>query len=228
MSDAQGQTKPMDLKAWAYEMIKQRIVNLQVQPREQMRIENLAHELNISRTPIREALLQLEKEGLVRVNSRVGFFVRELTRRDLEELFEMRQLTEGYAAQKAAPTLTEEDLAQLDALHRSAATAIENNDQALFNKYEAALHDFLMRHSGNLQLLKMIEGLKDLTARERQYGLGSADNVRCSMREHGEIIDALHRRDGEEAEKMMRRHLGNVRDRLLDMLDLPEDDESPR
>jgi DNA-binding GntR family transcriptional regulator len=224
VSDANKLTKPMDLKRWAYETIKEHILNQRVGPREQLRIEDLGRQLNISRTPIREALLQLQSEGLVLINSRVGFFVRELTRRDLRELFELRELAEGYAAEKAAPTLTDEDLSQIDLLHQNAVSAFERDDLGQFNKSETALHDFLIRHSGNLQLLKMIEGLKDLTYRERQYALGSKDNVSQSIREHSELIAWLHRRDGEQAGRLMRRHLRNVRERLLSMLDLPEGD----
>ncbi len=225
MPEEKKLTKPMDLKAWAYQTIKESILNRQVEPLEQLRIEDLARKMGISRTPIRESLLQLEAEGLVRINSRVGFFVRELTRRDLRELFELRELTEGYAAEKAAPTLSEEDLARIDILHQSALTAFENNNLELFNQHETALHDFLIRHSGNMWMLKMIEGLKDLTYRERQYALRSTENVQKSIQEHRDLIESLHRRDGEEAGKQMRRHLRNVRDRLLNLLDLPEGDE---
>ncbi len=219
MSDAPSLTKPKGLKSWAYEHIKDIILSQQVGPGDQIRIEDLAKKLNISRTPIREALLMLESEGLVRISSRVGFFVSDITVSDLVDLFELRELIEGYAAEKAASKLSSDDLAQIELLHRSAAAAFEKNNLSMFNQYETALHDYLLGHSGNLRLLKMIEGLKDLTYRERQYALRSQDNVSKSIQEHQVLIDALKMGDGQKAGQLMRAHLRNVRDRLLKILD---------
>jgi DNA-binding GntR family transcriptional regulator len=224
LNTTQMLTKPKDLKAWAYETIKDDILNQRVEPGEQLRIEELSKKLSISRTPIREALLRLESEGLVRSASRVGFFVRDLTQQGIRELFELRELIEGYAAEKAAPTLTDEDLAQINDLQQKATASFEQDDFLSFNKYEIALHDFLIGHSGNTQLLRMIEGLKDLTYRERQYALRSRENVNKSIQEHRVLIEALGARDGMQAGKSMREHLRNVRDRLLCNLDLPESD----
>ncbi len=225
MADAEKLVRPKELGNWAYETIKESILNRRVAPCEQLRIEDMARRMNISRTPIREALIRLEREGLVRINSRVGFFVCELTQNDLRELFELRELTEGYAAEKAAPSLSEEDLAQIDDLHRNAVSAFERNDLTLFNQYEIALHDFIIGHSGNMRLSRMIEGLKDLTYRERQYALSSRENVAQSIQEHRLLIEALHGRDGGQAGRLMRLHLRNVRDRLQRILDFPSEDE---
>jgi DNA-binding GntR family transcriptional regulator len=219
-------TKPKDLKAWAYETIKDDILNRRVEPGEKLRIEVLAKKLSISRTPIREALLRLESEGLVRIASRVGFFVCDLTQQGIRELFELRELIEGYAAEKAAPALSDDDLEQISDLQQKATAAFEQDDLLSFNKYEIALHDFLISHSGNAQLLKMIEGLKDLTYRERQYALRSRENVSKSIQEHRMLIGALQAHDGIQAGQLMRAHLRNVRDRLLCILDLPKSDST--
>ncbi len=219
-------TKPKDLKNWAYETIKEIILKRQVEPRDQLRIEDLAKKMNVSRTPIREALLRLESEGLVKANSRVGFFVTEITRTDLEELFELRKLTEGYAAGKAALLLTEEDIAHMDEKHRQAIAAFEQDDLMKFNDHEIALHDFLISHSGNGRLLKVVEGLKDLTYRERLIALKSRENVRQSIQEHRRLIEALHEKNGALAEALMREHLENVKNRLLESLSFAEEGEA--
>ncbi len=219
MEDAPGLIKPKALQSWAYEHIKDIILNRQVQPGRQLRIEDLAKKLNISRTPIREALLKLESEGLVRISSRVGFFVADFTVSDLRELFELRELIEGYAAEQAAPKLTSKDLERIEQLQESAAAAFQKNDLAGFNQCEIALHDYVLGHSGNQRLLKLIEGLKDLIYRERQYALKSRDNVRRFIQEHRVLINALRERDVEKAGLLMRAHLRNVRDRLLGILD---------
>jgi DNA-binding GntR family transcriptional regulator len=218
--------KPQELKDWAYASIKKAVLNGEIPPGQQLHVEELAERMNISRTPIRDALIMLEHEGLINVTSRVGFFVKGITRQELEELFELRMLTEGYAAEKSAFYLTEDDLSQLDSLHQNAVAAFEKDDLMLFNQFETDLHDFLIKHSRNQRLLKMIEGLKDLTHRERLYALSSRDNVRESIQEHKKLLEALHHRDGELAGRCMRAHLENVKNRLLRILGRKVDGET--
>ncbi len=218
-------SKPSDLKDWAYENIKQVILNSQILPGEQLHIEKLAEKMSISRTPIREALLKLQSDGLVRAASRVGFFVSGITKRDLRELFELREITEGYAAEKAAPLLTDDDLAQIDNLHKKGVSAVEKGDLSEFNEMEIALHSFIIQHSQNRRLLKLIESLKDLTYRERLLALKSIENVRESLAEHKKIVDALHKRDAKLAGQLMKAHISNVKQRLLAFKDIPEESD---
>jgi DNA-binding GntR family transcriptional regulator len=115
--------KPVGLTDWAYEQIKEAILKIQFAPGTQLQIETLVAELGTSRTPIREALLRLEKDGLVRVVPRVGFFVKEFTYRDLEELYEVRELLESRAVKNAVSNLLDEDLDLIDKLLDLSVTA---------------------------------------------------------------------------------------------------------
>jgi DNA-binding GntR family transcriptional regulator len=212
--------KPSALKDWAYDAIKESILNLRVSPGVQLHIEDLADQMGISRTPIREALLRLESEGLVRAVPRVGFFVTEITRRDLEELFELRALLEGHATERATSFLTEEDLAHIDRLLETSVSAVEREDLDKFLETEIALHTLLIERAPNRQLVAMMESLQDLTHRERILSLESLENVRESCVEHQRIVEALHQRDGELAGRLMREHICAVRDRMLQFVDL--------
>lgn len=218
--------KPLDLKDWAYEAIKQAILNSHVRPGEQLRIENLAEKMNVSRTPIREALLRLEGDGLVKAESRVGFFVRRITEKELTELFELREITEGYAAEKAAPLLTDDDLVQIDSLQRESILAVTQGHLHKFNEMEITLHNLMIKHSQNLQLVKLIESLKDLTCRQRLLALESIENVKQSLKEHQEIVNALHKRDGKLAGTLMKKHIRAVKLRMLDFLNISEESTS--
>ena len=219
--NAKSFAKPKDLKHWAYETTKRIILDGQLAPGDQLRIDELAEKMSISRTPIREALLRLESEGLVRANSRVGFFVAEIKSEDCQELFELRELTEGLAAEKAAAFLTERDLAKIDDEQEKAIAAFARNDLMKFNEHEIALHDSIIEHSHNRWLLRMIEGLKDLTYREWLYALRSRENVELSISEHEKLIAALHNRDVAAAGNLMRQHLRNVNRRLQQILSQP-------
>jgi DNA-binding GntR family transcriptional regulator len=215
--------KPLDLKNWAYETIKRRILNIEVNAGEQLRIESLAEQLGTSRTPVREALLKLESEGLVRAASRVGFFVRGITKKDLEELFELREILESFAAEKAAGFVDGQDIRILKEYQRRAGNAISEGNTSEFMEMEIAIHTLILRKADNSRLIQMIEGIKDLIRRERILSLKSSENIRESFKEHRGIIDALKNKDTKMAGKMMRSHIVAVRDRLTSFLELPKE-----
>ncbi|HID61791.1 MAG TPA: GntR family transcriptional regulator [Anaerolineae bacterium] len=213
-------SKPPALKDWAYKIIKDSILSFRFPPGAQLHIEQLADEMGLSRTPIREALLKLESDGLVRTVPRVGFFVTEITKRDLEELFELRELLESHAAGKIASLLTDDDLAYIDRLLETSVSAVERGDLGEFLKAEIAFHTFLIESCGNRRLIEVMKGLEDLMYRERVLSLRSLENVRKSLTEHQRIAEALHQRDGELASRCMREHIRNVRKRMLQLVDL--------
>jgi len=212
--------KPSALKDWAYDTIKESILNLRVPPGAQLHIEELADQMNVSRTPVREALLRLESDGLVRTVPRVGFFVTEITRRDLEDLFELRALLESFAAEKAASLLTDDELARVDHLLEASVSAVEQGDLDRFLETEIAFHTLFIERAPNRHLIAMMESLQDLTYRERVLSLESLENVRESLNEHQRMVGALHQRDGELAGRLMREHICAVRDRMLQFVDL--------
>jgi DNA-binding GntR family transcriptional regulator len=212
--------KPSALKDWAYDTIKESILNLRVPPGVQLHIEDLADQMGISRTPVREALLRLESDGLVRAVPRVGFFVTEISRRDLEDLFEVRALLEGHAAEGATFFLTDEDLAHIERLLEAGVSAVEQGDLDRFLETEIAFHTLLIERTPNRQLIAMMESLQDLTYRERVLSLESLENVRESLVEHQRILEALRQRDGELAGRLMREHIWAIRDRMLQFVDL--------
>jgi DNA-binding GntR family transcriptional regulator len=219
--------KPSALKDWAYDTIKESILNLRVPPGAQLHIEDLADQMGISRTPVREALLRLESDGLVRAVPRVGFFVTEITRRDLEDLFEVRALLEGHAAEKAASLLTEDELAHIDRLLEAGVSAVERGDLGEFLETEITFHTLLIERTPNRQLIAMMESLQDLTYRERVLSLESLENVRESLVEHRRILEALRQRDGELVGRLMREHIWGIRDRMLQFVDLSPRPQRP-
>jgi DNA-binding GntR family transcriptional regulator len=217
--------KPQELKDWAYSSIKKAVLNGEIPPGQQLHVEELAEKMNISRTPIRDALIMLEHEGLISVASRVGFFVKGITKNELEELFELRELLESYAAQKAAGKLTPKDLEKIGALLKEGGDAVDRGDLSGFLQTEIELHSSIQAHAQNKHLLRMIESLKDLTYRERLLSVTSQENVTESLREHERILEAFKQRDGRQAAEMMREHIRNVKGRVLMLVDAIEEDK---
>jgi DNA-binding GntR family transcriptional regulator len=215
--------KPTALTDWAYSSIKQSILTLQVRPGAQLRVEQLAKQMRISRTPIREALLRLEQDGLVRSVARVGFFAASFTKRELKELYEIRAILESTAAAEAASRLDDNTLAQIDRLVDEADRAVAEKNVDGFLAAEIAFHRSITDCAINRQLVNMIESLRDLTFRGRILSLSSLDNLRLSVHEHRRIAEALHRGDSDAAGKSMKEHLTAARDRMLQFVDLPEE-----
>ena len=211
-------SKPKDLKNWAYETIKKWILNFDLESGKQVHIESIAAKLGTSRTPIREALVKLESEGLVTAIPRVGFFVTEVTAQDLNKLLELRELLEGYAAEKSVSFFNEEDIKLLVKLQKQAVESVEQGNFTKFLEIEVAIHSSIIEHSQNSYLLRIIDSLKDLTYRERLLSVRSIENVRESLNEHKEIIEALRLRNGKLAGQSMRRHINRVQKRILLMV----------
>ncbi len=216
-------TKPSALTAWAYSTIKESILNLSIRPGEPLRVEQFATQMRISRTPVREALLRLERDGLVRSVAHVGFFAASFSKRELRELYEVRRILESSAATMAATRIDEEGLASIDRVLMETRGAVKLNQLDQFLQSEIAFHRCITDHCGNSQLVNMVESLRDLTFRGRVLSLASPDNVRKSLEEHELIAEALHRRDSKSAGKLMSDHLTDAVDRMLQFVDLPED-----
>ncbi len=206
--------KPGALSEWAYRAIKDEVLHLRIPPGRQLRIEELASQLGISRTPVREALFKLERDGLVQIVPRVGFYVSELTQHDLRELFELREILESRAAERAAQNLTESELEHLQELLVEGTAAVEQGNLARYLEIDIEFHNQLIQHADNRHLIAMMESVRDLTFRERVFSLRSPGNVRATLAEHRSILAALQHRDGTLAGQLMAQHLRAASERL--------------
>jgi len=207
--------KPSDLNEWAYNVIKLRILNNEITPGTQLKIEELSSEMNISRTPIREALLHLVRDNLVDVRSRVGFFVRGITHKEAADLFELRSVIESYAAMVAAKNLKPEHLKELYHLHDLTIIAIKKNDYASFNKHDTAMHSLLIDNLGNQAVRNAMNNVGDCLYRQRIYALNYKDNVEMSIKEHEFILNAIAEKNPSDAHHFMEKHISGIASRLM-------------
>ena len=171
----------------------------------------LADEMKISRTPLREALKVLTAEGLVRHEPRRGCFVNEVTEQDLDEIFPVIALLEGRCAFEAARNATDADLAALEALHdklNKHARAKRINDY-----YDAnfAIHEAIITLANNRWLAGVITDLRKIVKLARLQQLHAPGRLDQSLSEHMAVFAALKARDAEGAEAAMRTHLTRQR-----------------
>jgi len=201
----------------AYDEIKTMILNLTLKPGSSVTEMWLIDRLQMSRTPIREALYRLQQEHFVELAPRKGWFVSEIKLRDIQELYVIREALEGISARHAAAHISDEELQKMERYLDSLERLLEENEEAVDDPGDS-IHSLIFRFSGNglinevmsihLERLQMFHLItSSLPGRKYQ-----------SWREHREIFFALKARDGELAEEVMRKHIRSSLDSLLQSL----------
>jgi DNA-binding GntR family transcriptional regulator len=152
----------------------------------------------------------------------VGFFVTEITRRDLEELYEIREVLESRAIERAVNNMTADDRRQIDALIREGLLSVKEMNVDKFLQSEIKFHTFLTDHSHNQRLISILESFHDLTLRWRTLSLRSPGNLNLSHEEHEKIAKAVKDRDGKLASQLMSQHIRHAKERLLQLVEQPQ------
>jgi DNA-binding GntR family transcriptional regulator len=170
----------------------------------------LAQKFGVSRIPVREALVRLEHEGLVRVEPRRGAFIVGMTEDDVHDVYELRSLIEGRAARRASARIDAEGLARLEVLAGQMDDALRRHDPPAMVEPDVQFHRHVVAAAGSRQLLSGWERLAGLIGTI----LHVTDSVHygttpTAVHGHQLIIDALARRDGKRAEEEVRKHLEN-------------------
>ena len=166
----------------------------------------LASDLGVSRTPVREALAQLEREGFVRSIPRRGIYVVRKTRREVIELITAWAALEGMAARLATQNANDQEIR---ALRRMFATFESGAEQAKLDEYSEInieFHQTIIRMSQNQVLINMAENLFTHMRMIRRKTIGEKDRAHRSIHDHMNIIEALESRDSNRAEQLTREH----------------------
>lgn len=218
---------PRSLVEMAHEQLLSMLVTMKIEPGAHIGIEALARQLNISQTPIREALTLLEARKLVYKIPNVGFRAANLlSLDDINALFEIRLLLEPKMAALAAERANAEMLQALVSLSDEMAQAAEGNDVAYahFAEGDAKLHHLIAAASGNRFIAETIEGLHVHLHIFRF--LVNTNATQKALSEHARVIDALLTQDPSAAERAMREHLHASRKRM-DNAGAGRDDTQP-
>jgi DNA-binding GntR family transcriptional regulator len=205
-----------------HQAIREAILDRRFPPRMRLNVEELALQLGVSLTPVRSAIQLLAAEGLVDVHSRSGTFVATISRRELEETFEIRCALECLAAEKAAERLTDKDIEQARKLYdvmlrlRKTEAQRKIHDEANFD-----LHEIIIRASGNQRLADIYESLQAHIAMCRLHRLDESWHSRLpqEQKEHKEIVEAMEKRDAKALVKALRSHILRAKDALLEHID---------
>ncbi len=194
------------------ERVRQLIYRGELSPGAWIDERALVERFGISRTPLREALKVLHSEGLVRLTPRRGSFVAgELTPRDLDELFPLMALLEGLCALEAVRKATRDDVRRLEALHARLERHAAAGEVDRYYEQNTAFHEAVQAVAANPWLSRTLSELRRFLRLLRGRQLRVPGRLEASLEEHRRFMRALRRRDGEEAERVMRAHLMSQR-----------------
>jgi DNA-binding GntR family transcriptional regulator len=199
----------------AYAEIRRAILSLELKPGEFVSIGDLAQKLQVSRTPVRDALLVLEREGLVRLVPHKGAYISEISARDVEEIFELRILLESYAARLAAPLINMSELETLERVLNESRQAIDEKRYLEASDKGRLIHDMLVQKAGNSRLISLLSDLDTHYTRFRHFSALIPGRLEQSHQQHLRILAALRVGNAEQVGRAMADHLSSVRDELL-------------
>jgi DNA-binding GntR family transcriptional regulator len=167
----------------------------------------LCERLSISRTPLREALKVLVSEGLLRHETRVGCFVREITRKDIDDIFPVLGLLEGRAAYEAALRLNDADVEALTLWHERLGDLAVSQDIKAYYKTNWVIHESIIALANNAWLTQVIADLRRILRLSRLLQLQMPERLEKSFCEHVKIFDALKAKNPIAAQEAMKEHL---------------------
>jgi len=202
----------------AYDFVKARIMNLDLKPGQYVTDSQIAEELDISRTPVRDALRLLEHEGFLISEARRGWKVYSLSLEDIHEIFDIKEALEGMIARQAAGCQDEGLRSALreamDRMHHAA----EADDPDAWQEADFQLHRIISAMAANERATRIIQNLNEQWHRVRIGFLAMQGRIERSNPEHEAIVENILAGDGQEAERLMHIHLNNVREELVRLL----------
>ncbi len=210
---------PSNLTALAYDSIKAYIVEGRLDENSRLTEDFLSSQLGISKSPIREALNRLETEGLIRIEPRKGAYLPRLSPQDIRNLYDLREALEVHVVRTAKPNPV-----LVAQLHQSVARQrelLKARDKPRYIEEDVRFHAALAKATGNSHLCSVLENIQNQIwlSRRKTYDLSSS----AAPDFHEAIVRALEEGDRDQAQQIMRDHIGRVQHRLMQFLESQEE-----
>lgn len=203
----------MRLSDKAYQLIRQKIITLELPPLSPIDEQALMEELRLGRTPIREALQRLASEDLILLAPRRGMFVADISITDLQKVFELRMALEGFCARLAAQRASQEQLQAMKQVVRD-LDAVQDEDYRGLMVIDERFHELLYEAAGNEFLADVLLRLHALSFRIWHLVLERLGSVRGALEQHIAITEAIEAREPEQAENLVRQHVAEFQQKI--------------
>lgn len=207
--------KRKSLREEVYDTLKKSILHGKLKGGQRLIEEQLADQIGISRTPVREAFHKLERDDLVTRLPKGGFAVREFTKEDVEEIFGIRTALESYAAYLATLHMTPDRLSALEKKIQETEKALRSGEDEKVVQLHTEFHDLLYKSCKSKKLTEMINNFRDYFYRYRSALLKTRYGIHDSMEGHRHMLEAMKKRNPRLVEKLVRKHLGRGKDIII-------------
>ena len=195
------------LRDVVFENLREAIVEGKLKPGQRLMEVQLADQLGVSRTPVREAIRKLELEGLVVMLPRKGAYVADLSLKDMIDVLEIRASLEGLAASLAAQRISDEDIKKLESIVDEFKDSVSDLDVESLLKKDVEFHECIFKATNNQKLHQIINSLWEQVYRFRFTYVSDYDSTVNIIEEHKMILDAIKNRDSELAKKYAMEHI---------------------
>ncbi len=204
------------------ESLREAIRNGTLKPGERLMEIQLAEQLGVSRTPVREAIRKLELEGYVIMMPRRVTYVANMYMSDISAIFAIRSALESLSNGLAAKRITPDELEHLQNLLVMLKPYVEQMDMEKIVELDIEFHDLLYHASRNKRLVGIISNLRDQLTRFRTLSMSYPGRLEATMEEHKSIVDAIAAGDSEAARQAAEKHMENSESTLLKAMDAIE------
>ena len=219
MKDILPISRTKSLKERAYDILKELILTGRLEQGELHNEKRLAEVLGVSRTPVREALLELSREGMVVFVPSKGVKVRKITSKQVQEVFEIRRIIEGHIIQVISKQLTPADLKKIDRIISKQKRLASRDEMVGFIEIDKEFHLFLASKMGNQQIEAILQNLRDQIHLMGIRAIQDHSRLQQVIKEHHLIYSALMKKDGKKAHRELILHLKNTEKKLIDIIE---------
>lgn len=202
--------KTMPFHLQVYQILRESILTGKYRPGERLLEQKLAQELEVSRSPVREALRMLEQDGLVvTMDNGSGTIVNPMEVEDIEEIYQCRIAIEPYAGYLAVLKIKDREIEELRQLVHEAEIAYEHKESERVVELNTMFHDQIIRISGNQRLIEIADRIQSLSILARNTELKIYSRPWDYLEEHKAILEAFSLKDPQQVESMIRKHIEN-------------------
>lgn len=205
------------LKERVYKLLKELILNGDLEPGQKLSQDWLAKQMKVSRMPIRQAIERLRAEGLIENTPYKESKVANPSHKDIEETYNVRALLESYSARLAVGRIGAKDLDELKTINKKMEEYFFEKNYRKLNINNKKFHLTIYNRSGNNRLYNIIENLWDNSLKGIFWNF--SERVKNSIIEHQKIISAIENKDEQTVERMILQHIENTKNRLLKIID---------
>jgi len=194
--------------------LREMIMSGELKEGDKIKEDELCAVMDISKTPLREALRVLSTEGLIKLIPNRGAFVSTPTFEEIKEMFDVMSVLEGACARAAAEKMSDRDFASLKKLHNKLEENFSRRDQKEYIRINNQYHSFVQDLAGNRTLNQIVNGLRQKILLYRFQSLNLPERFDQSIVEHRDLLEAFRKRNPQKAETLMRSHLRKQSDAL--------------